>query len=684
MFDSERDQEDLTLEGLLGLSLDAPSESDGARPPAEAPRSTFSLEEALGLGGVPDGGEGKDGLPARSEAERPGAAAGEGGDDDDGADLLSRLIFGSASQGDAPARADSAPTEPSRAAREGSAAAPAATLASLLGVLGDGRSGHEEAPPDNAETESPFDLMRAFGVEGDGGRDQREAGGARARETRPATLFDLSSALGVAPDAPPSGRPAARTIRSRFADLPSSSPSKVAGGRNAQSSAQPAKSGEQAAAYRAGAAAGPLAPVSAAKDGTRASEKPSAQPESRDAAPSASQASTRAPARQAARAAAQRGTQPTAQTAQEPTAQPVPHAPSGSGSGSAANPARGKPIAASGAAGSPAGQGRACKEAAVSARFPVGGGASGGAAAQVPAEAGKGVGEPAPAGATAPVPPAISVPRHRPMTDFSKLLPAKASQAPAEVPLPAAAADEPDAGTRAAGSSCPGECAAGNDAAAGSATPSCDGELRTAAKEGRGASPAATASQPAAEASRSAAEPAASSAPEAPPSAPGDDRGAPRRGLMLAGSALLAGAALVGALAIGVSIEGGEALQHEGSPLSLWEEATGGKLHPSTIEYRYTVKAADGTLGKARETASFDAEGMLAESRITVALADDAQAERFLEEARAAFGDSLAYGRTSGAEASLTVVAQGEPVDSDTYTELLRRDTIDCEVVGSR
>lgn len=629
MFDSERDQEDLTLEGLLGLSPDAPSGGDGTRPPAEAPQAAFSLEEALGLGGAPGGGEGADGQPARPEAGRPGAAADGVDGVDGGEDLLSRLIFGSAVEDAVPARAEPASAAPDRAGRAASAATPAATLASLFGVSEDGRPGREEASSDGADGESPFDLLRAFGVEDDGGRKRQEAERTRKREAQPSAQFDLSSALGIGPAAPTSGgfgsragaspsassdRPSGRSIRSRFADLPSSGSPRPAGGRAGQPSAQPAKGAGEPAANRAGAAAGPVAP----------------------------------------------------------------------------------------AAGRSAARQEHARENAAFMRLPAGGESPEGAADRTAAEAGKGVGGPAAAGATAPVPPAISVPRHHPMMDFSKLLPAKASPASAKASPPAVSDAEPDTATRATGSSRPGKDAAKIDAAGDSATASCDGGLREVAGEGREAPPAVPASRKAERAavgSRPAAAQAASFEPAAPPSAPdlpASDApapdvpapdgapGAPRRGLMLVGTALLAGAALVGALAIGVAVEGAGALQREGSPLSLWEEAMGGKLHPSTVEYRYTVKAADGTLGEARETASFDADGMLEKSRITVTLADGAQAERFLEEARAAFGDSLADGRTSGAEASFTVVAQGEPVDSDTYTELLRRDTVGCEVVARR
>ena len=160
----------------------------------------------------------------------------------------------------------------------------------------------------------------------------------------------------------------------------------------------------------------------------------------------------------------------------------------------------------------------------------------------------------------------------------------------------------------------------------------------------------------------------------------GNDEGRSRK-LVFAGVALTAVAALAGALALAVALDGGSAATRgESTPLAALA-AGPDQASAGTVEYRYKVKGTGDGEGKAVERATFGDDGFLVRSEIKVEFPDADQALSFLEEARSAFGDALVEGSVEGSAAVFTVDAQGEPVDRPTYTQLLRRDTVDCEMV---
>lgn len=596
----------------------------------------LTLDELLGLS---DDGAGR------------GPDAGGERAEEDPEDVL-RQLFG----GGRPAEAvETRAPEPEPAPH----ATPAATLASLFGV--------EEAPetePSVADDAPAFDLFAAFGAPAE---EQAEAssGARRAPEpaaSEPAASFDLASALGVESSGDgrvEAGEPAReepRPVRGRFANLGS----------------RPPKS-EPAAAPRSQPAAAPKPEPAAASRTEPAARKPEPEvvPKPEPAAPKPEPETVPKPAPVAQAEPKRAAAAKPAPTAASKAASQVP----------AKHPAlAGKPVARTQAEGAarvaePAPIGKAPQEARPApASRPADAAARGEAerAQEAPSEPRQATGE--------PMRDASAVRAEFDRKVARKRLPASVVGAAAQ-PEPASRPE------REAGSSQPARAAAD--------------ESPSASKEP--AAPAAPKPAPAASTPRPSArgsEPTKAPVPETKAAKPvtlpsrqasqaavqregleaGKDEGRSRK-LVFAGVALTAVAALAGALALAVALDGGSAATRgESTPLAALA-AGPDQASAGTVEYRYKVKGTGDGEGKAVERATFGDDGFLVRSEIKVEFPDADQALSFLEEARSAFGDALVEGSVEGSAAVFTVDAQGEPVDRPTYTQLLRRDTVDCEMV---
>ena len=154
------------------------------------------------------------------------------------------------------------------------------------------------------------------------------------------------------------------------------------------------------------------------------------------------------------------------------------------------------------------------------------------------------------------------------------------------------------------------------------------------------------------------------------------------RKLVFVGMTFVAAAALLGAAALAVALDGGKSIA-QGEPSPLAALVAGYDQHcAAEAEYAYKVRAADGSVGQVAEKAVFGEDGFLMKSELSVRFDTEEQANAFLEEARGGFGASLLDGRVDGSLAFIAVDAEGEPVDRAAYTELLLAGTIDCEVVS--
>ncbi|WP_101722030.1 hypothetical protein [Eggerthella timonensis] len=581
----------------------------------------LTLDELLGLS---DDGAGR------------GPDAGGERAEEDPEDVL-RQLFG----GGRPAEAvETRAPEPEPAPH----ATPAATLASLFGV--------EEAPetePSVADDAPAFDLFAAFGAPAE---EQAEAssGARRAPEPpapEPAASFDLASALGVEPSSDGRvevGEPAReepRPVRGRFANLGSRppKPEPVAASRP-QPAAAPKP--EPAAASRTEPDARKPEPETVPKPAPVAQAEPKRAAAAKPAPTAASKAASQVPAKHPALAG-----KPVARTQTEGAARVAEPVPIGKA------PREARPAPASRSADAAA-RGEAER------------------AQEAPSEPRQATGE--------PMRDASAVRAEFDRKVARKRLPASVVGAAAQ-PEPASRPE------REAGSSQPARAAADESPSASKepaapAAPKPASAASTPRPSARGSEPTKApvpetkAAKPVTLPSRQASQ----AAGQREGLEAGKDEGRSRK-LVFAGVALTAVAALAGALALAVALDGGSAATRgESTPLAALavgpDQASAG-----TVEYRYKVKGAGDGEGKAVERATFGDDGFLVRSEIKVEFPDADQALSFLEEARSAFGDALVEGSVEGSAAVFTVDAQGEPVDRPTYTQLLRRDTVDCEMV---
>lgn len=508
-------------------------------------------------------------------------------------------------------------------------ATPAATLASLFGV--------EEAPetePSVADDAPAFDLFAVFGAPAEG-RTEASSGTRRVPEPpapEPAAPFDLASALGVEPSGDGRvevGEPAReepRPVRGRFANLGSRPP-------------------------KPEPAAAPLPqPAAAPKPETEVVPKPepAAQAEPKQAAApkpepaAASKAAPRVPARHPALAG-----KPVVRTQAEGAAQVAEPAPIGKAPQEARPAPDGRPANA---------------EARGEAEH----------AQEAPSEPRQATGE--------PVRDVSAVRAEFDRKVARKRLPASVVGAAVQ-PEPAGRPE------REAGSSQPARAVADESLSASkepaapvSPKPASAASMPRSSARGseplKAPVPDTKAAKPVTLPSRQASQAAA----QREGLEVGKDEGRSRK-LAFAGVALTAVAALAGALALAVALDGGSAATRgESAPLAALASGPD-RASAGTVEYRYKVKGAGDGEGKAVERATFGDDGFLVRSEIKVEFPDADQALSFLEEARAAFGGALVDGSVEDSEAVFTVDAQGEPVDRPTYTQLLRRDTVDCEMV---
>lgn len=581
----------------------------------------LTLDELLGLS---DDGAGR------------GPDAGGERAEEDPEDVL-RQLFG----GGRPAEAvETRAPEPEPAPH----ATPAATLASLFGV--------EEAPetePSVADDAPAFDLFAAFGAPAE---EQAEAssGARRAPEpaaSEPAASFDLASALGVESSGDgrvEAGEPAReepRPVRGRFANLGSRppKPEPVAASRP-QPAAAPKP--EPAAASRTEPAARKPEPETVPKPEPAAQAEPKQAAAAKPAPTAASKAASQVPAKHPALAG-----KPVARTQAEGAARVNEPAPIGKA------PQEARPAPASWPADAAA-RGEAER------------------AQEAPSEPRQATGE--------PMRDASAVRAEFDRKVARKRLPASVVGAAAQ-PEPASRPE------REAGSSQPARAAADESPSASKepaapAAPKPASAASTPRPSARGSEPTKApvpetkAAKPVTLPSRQASQ----AAGQREGLEAGKNEGRSRK-LVFAGVALTAVAALAGALALAVALDGGSAATRgESTPLAALA-AGPDQASAGTVEYRYKVKGAGDGEGKAVERATFGDDGFLVRSEIKVEFPDADQALSFLEEARSAFGDALVEGSVEGSAAVFTVDAQGEPVDRPTYTQLLRRDTVDCEMV---
>lgn len=528
-------------------------------------------------------------------------------------------------------------------------ATPTATLASLFGV--------EEAPePEPAPVgDAPaFDLFAALGAPAE---EQAEASSSARRAPEPAApepaaSFDLASALGVEPsdDGRPDVREPAREeprpVRGRFANLGSRPPKpEPAVAPRPQPAAAPKP--EPAAVSRtepsAQAKSEPaVAVVPKPEPSAQAEPKQEAAPKPEPAAAAAAKAAPQVPAKHPALAG-----KPIARTQAEAAARAAEPAPIGKAPQEARPVPDGRPADA-------AALGRAERT------------------QEAPSEPRQAPGEPKRDASVAHAEFDRKVARKR--------LPASAVGAAAQ-PEPASRPKEE------AGSSQPARVSA-VEAPSGSKEPAAPAASKPApvaattrppvrgSEPSKAPTPETKAAKPVTLPSRQASQAEA----QREGSEAGKDEGRSRK-LVFAGVALTAVAALAGALALAVALDGGSAAARgESTPLAALA-AGPDQASAGTVEYRYKVKGAGDGAGKAVERATFGDDGFLVRSEIEVEFPDADQAVSFLEEARAAFGDALVEGSVEDSTAVFAVDAQGEPVDRPTYTQLLRRDTVDCEVV---
>ena len=589
----------------------------------------LTLDELLGLS---DDGAGR------------GPDAGGERAEEDPEDVLRQLFGGGRSAEAVEARAP----EPQPAPH----ATPAATLASLFGV--------EEAPepePAPVDDAPAFDLFAALGAPAE---EQAEASSSARRAPEPAApepaaSFDLASALGVEPsdDGRPDVREPAREeprpVRGRFANLGSRPPKpEPAVAPRPQPAAVPKP--EPAAVSRTEPAARKPEPETVPKPEPETVPKPEpvAQAEPKQAAApkpepaAASKAASQVPAKHPALAG-----KPVARTQAEGAARVAEPAPIGKA------PQEARPAPAS---------------------LPADAAARGEAerAQEAPSEPRQATGE--------PMRDASAVRAEFDRKVARKRLPASVVGAAAQ-PEPASRPE------REAGSSQPARAAADESPSASKepaapAAPKPASAASTPRPSARGSEPTKApvpetkAAKPVTLPSRQASQ----AAGQREGLEAGKDEGRSRK-LVFAGVALTAVAALAGALALAVALDGGSAATRgESTPLAALA-AGPDQASAGTVEYRYKVKGAGDGEGKAVERATFGDDGFLVRSEIKVEFPDADQALSFLEEARSAFGDALVEGSVEGSAAVFTVDAQGEPVDRPTYTQLLRRDTVDCEMV---
>lgn len=581
----------------------------------------LTLDELLGLS---DDGAGR------------GPDAGGERAEEDPEDVL-RQLFG----GGRPAEAvETRAPEPEPAPH----ATPAATLASLFGV----EEAHE-TEPSVADDAPAFDLFAAFGAPAE---EQAEAssGTRRAPEPpapEPVASFDLASALGVEPSGDGRvevGEPAReepRPVRGRFANLGSRppKPEPVAASRP-QPAAAPKP--EPAAASRTEPAARKPEPEVVPKPEPVAQAEPKQAAAPKPAPAAASKAAPQVPAKHPALAG-----KPVARTQAEGAARVAEPAPIGKA------PQEARPAPASWPADAAA-RGEAER------------------AQEAPSEPRQATGE--------PMRDASAVRAEFDRKVARKRLPASVVGAAAQ-PEPASRPE------REAGSSQPARAAADESPSASKepaapAAPKPASAASTPRPSARGSEPTKApvpetkAAKPVTLPSRQASQ----AAVQREGLEAGKDEGRSRK-LVFAGVALTAVAALAGALALAVALDGGSAATRgESTPLAALA-AGPDQASAGTVEYRYKVKGAGDGEGKAVERATFGDDGFLVRSEIKVEFPDADQALSFLEEARSAFGDALVEGSVEGSAAVFTVDAQGEPVDRPTYTQLLRRDTVDCEMV---
>lgn len=93
----------------------------------------------------------------------------------------------------------------------------------------------------------------------------------------------------------------------------------------------------------------------------------------------------------------------------------------------------------------------------------------------------------------------------------------------------------------------------------------------------------------------------------------------------------------------------------------------------SEVTYGYRVKASNGTWCDARETARYDDANLLLSSTVEVTFPSPDEAESFVAQMKADFGDQLTSSSIDGARASVTLQASGKEVSRGAYETLLQQ-----------